>query len=313
MKKVFALMLIIVFLTSCQFFGAKETTREGALNAEFRTGTQGLTMRFMPNLPPSRLFDNERFVTIIEVENKGALPVGGSLDRIYLSGFDPSIITGIPLQGEPLLELEGRSVFNPTQGGIDAVSFEGQIQPLGPATDKYNPTVMATACYGYKTIATANVCIDPDPFSRTSERKVCIPQGVSLGSQGAPIAITDVQVEPSPSRTVFRIFIQNVGGGTPIKDLTLLNECSPSDSRGLEFDEVDYITLEGVEVAGMHPVCKPAQEIRLTNGRGTIVCSLGNTFGRSAAFISPLNIVLRYGYRQTIQQPVEIVASRGFN
>ncbi|MBS3128315.1 hypothetical protein J4410_04175 [Candidatus Woesearchaeota archaeon] len=308
---VLAILIALVLLSSCTFIGGGK--REQALTTEFRTGTQGLTMRFLPSLPPQRLFDNEGFVAMLEVENRGSFPIGGGIDRVYLSGFDPSLITGVPIGGEPLLDIEGRSVFNPNQGGIDTVEFRANIRPLGPQTDKYATTLLATACYGYKTVATANVCIDPDPFSRTSEQKACVAGGTtSLGSQGAPVAVTQVQIEPSPSRTVFRIFIQNVGGGTPIRDVTLLNKCSPYDAYGLEFDEVEYVSLESVEVAGVQPRCKPQQEIRLTNGQGIIVCHLDHSFGRAAAFYSPLNIVLRYGYRSTIQTPLEVVASRGF-
>src|SRR3989338_11168946 len=319
MAKLVVLVIIfsLLLISGCQSFGSGNSKRDQALNNDFRTGSQGLSMRFMPDIPPQKMFEDEPFVAIVEVENKGSFPVGGGLDYIYLSGFDPAIVTGIPIGGIGLEELEGKTVFNPNKGGLDYVQFgdgERNIRQLGPQTDEYTTTLLATACYGYKTVATANVCIDPDPFSRTSEAKACVAGGsVTLGSQGAPIAITQVQIEPSPSRTVFRIFIQNVGGGTPLKDVTLLNKCSPYDIYGLEFDEVDYVSLESVEVAGQQPRCKPSQEIRLTNGQGIIVCHLDHTFVSSSAFYSPLNIVLRYGYRSTIQKSLEIVASRGFN
>ena len=165
MVRTFVLVVVLLMLSACSYFGGTGTTREQALNTDFRTGSEGLAIRFLPNLPPDRLFDNERFTAIVEAENKGAFPIGGAGDRIYLNGFDPSIITGLPLQAETLLELNGRSVFNPQQGGIDTAEFDGTIQPMGPQTDKYQTVIMATACYGYKTIGTANVCIDPDPFS----------------------------------------------------------------------------------------------------------------------------------------------------
>lgn len=305
MKKSVALIVLLLVLVAC---GPKQA--EPAQPVDFRTGSQGLAMSFVSNLPPARLFDREPFNAMIQVENKGTSLLGGPGDRIYLSGFDNTIITGINTYGESIPELEGRGPFLP-QGGIDSVNFKGTIQSLtGKRIDKYVPTILATACYNYETVASAQVCIEPNPYAATSVQRVCTPSTVSSGSQGAPIAVTRVEVEPSPGKTRFRIQIQNVGGGDVFRNGgQFIDKCSPYN-QGLGFDEVDFLQVVEVSVSdqSIRQSCKPldnTQHIRLTNGQATLFCEFSGMQGQSA-YLTPLNIILQYGYRQSIARQVEI-------
>ena len=239
--------VILLFLL---FVACAPRTTEQPQNTNFRSGSQGLVMSFVPNLPPPRLFDRDPFNVMINVQNAGASPVGNGLDRIYISGFDHNIITGIGTDGESIPFLEGKTQYMP-QGTSDVVSFKGIIRALTEKrTDRYNPLILTTACYSYETIASPQVCIDPDPYSATSVQKVCTPGTVGTGSQGAPIAVSSVRVEPSPSRTRFVINIQNVGGGNVFKYGTqYLAKCSPYN-RGLAFDEIDYVQVSDILISG---------------------------------------------------------------
>jgi len=273
---------------------------------DFRYGTEGLYMNFVPNLPPPRLFDNQALDVLIQVENRGTSNIADGM--LYLSGFDPAIVTGIS-SGQRIPLLEGRGPFMP-QGAIDAVSFKGRIASLsGQRIDKYPATLLATACYSYETVATAQVCIDPNPFAPTRQQKVCTPAPVGTGSQGAPVAVTTVEVDPAPGKTRFRIGIQSVGGGDVFRPQTsVLAKCSPY-SGGLGFDDVDYIQVVGVSVSGVSIECRPLDQgyLRLTNGQGQLFCET-TQLTQQTAYLTPLNIQLRYGYRQSMSVPVEIRA-----
>ncbi len=266
-------------------------------------------MSFVPNLPPQRLFDNEKFLAVVDVENKGTYDVGGPGDRIYISGFDPSIIANIRTSGYSLPFLEGRSQFVP-QGALDRASFEGVIRSLRAKNiDRFPVRILATACYGYKTIASETICIDPQPLSATTKQKVCYPTAVSLGTQGAPIAVSDIEVEPSPRRTRFKISVHNVGSGDVFRfGADYLDKCSPFTTP-LGFDEVDYVMVEDVIISGtsIRPTCKPLDDghMRLTNGRGSIFCEF-MTFGEDA-YTTPITVILSYGYRNTIFKELEIL------
>jgi hypothetical protein len=306
---IITLLILAVFTSACT--GIVQQGKETDLMTNYRTGSQGLVLRFVPNLPPARLFDTEPFNALIEVENKGSYTVGGASDRIYLSGFDPSIITGILEWGAEIPSVQGRTQFV-TQGGMDVASFKGTIAPLGSRNiDKYPVRLLATACYGYETIATAPICIDPNPYAPITRPKICTPTAVGLGGgQGGPVAVTNVEVEPSPDRTRFKIHIQNVGGGEVFRSGgNNLEKCSPF-TEGLAFDEIDYVELRDVQVAGVSvkPTCKPLDNnhIRLTNGQGQVFCEL-MTRGEDA-YTTPMSITLEYGYRTSIFKDLEIVS-----
>lgn len=308
MKKLILICAFAVLLSAC---AVQQTNKEQQIATTYRTGTQGLDLRFLPNLPPNRLFDTDTFNAVIEIENRGAYTVGGPGDKVYLSGFDPSILTGILEWGEEIPRIEGRTQYVP-QGGIDVLAFKGNIAPLRPRNiDKYPVRMLATACYEYKTIATTPICIDPDPYSPTTRPKICTPTPVSLGGgQGGPIAVTQIEVDPSPGRTRFKIHIQNVGGGEVFRyGAEYLQKCSPHTSP-LAFDEIDYVELRDITLGGVSikPTCKPLDRnhIRLTNGKGTVFCEM-MTRGQDA-YSTPIVVELNYGYRSSVFKDIEIVS-----
>ena len=74
------------------------------------------------------------------------------------------------------------------------------------------------------------------------------------GTQGAPIAVTSVDVDAAPRVTRLRIQISNVGGGTVFKSGgDYLSKCSPYHSAGLRYNDVDYVTLsKGYKPGGVN-------------------------------------------------------------
>lgn len=307
MKKSVLVVLLCVFLVACQGFGGSKTTQEPQ---NFRSGNEGLSMSFMPNLPPPRVFENNPLTIMLRVENRGTFSLRQGDAQIYLSGFDNRIITGIPGTGKAVPPLEGRSQFVP-QGGFDVVTFDSTITSLtGLRVDKFDAPIVATACYKYETQASGQVCIDPNPFGASKTAKVCTPGVVSLGSQGAPIAVSAVGVEPNPGRTRFAITIQNVGGGSVFlqKDM---NKCSPS-SGGFSYTELDSVELVDVSVSGVSikQSCRPANNniVRLVNGLATIYCEFPSS--GQQAYVSAMNIYLRYGYSQSTSTRIEVRPSQ---
>jgi len=305
-KRVLAILFLFV-LAGCPATRDAEVPRP----TDFRFGTEGIHMEFVPNLPPPELFDREDLNVLLQVENRGTSNVGFTgRDAIFLSGFDNTIITGIPLIGVSIPPLEGRGPFLP-QGGIDTVSVTGTIRSLsGLRLDKYEPTILATACYNYETLGTAQICIDPDPFAPTAVERVCVPSTVSPGSQGAPIAVTTVELQTTPGKTRFAINIQNVGRGDVFRmGDAYLNLCSPY-TPGLTFKDINYVRVDAVTVSGLdiRNTCKPLDatgHIRLTNGQAQLFCEFIAPQIQSA-YLTPINVILRYGYRQSIAKRIII-------
>ncbi|RLE48089.1 hypothetical protein DRJ25_00715 [Candidatus Woesearchaeota archaeon] len=315
MKKtnIILLLIMIAVLTGCMQWQNRQNIPENqnTQTETYITGTEGATIRFLPNLPPEQLYDTEPFTAMIEITNEGASQIGGPGDRVYLSGFDPSIITGIPTTGIQIPKLEGRSVYA-KEPETNTITFKGRIKNLrNTRIDKYPLTLLATACYSYETTANAGVCIDPNPHSPTTKQKVCTPEDIPLGTQGAPIAVEGIDVVPSKGTTRFRIHISNVGQGDVFRNgIEFLQKCSPY-STGLDFEDIDYVQIGDIIVGGtnIRQTCKPLDKkgnIKLTDGRATVICELKNIRGQTP-YTTPITITLKYGYRTSIFQDLEII------
>jgi hypothetical protein len=310
MKKMVCIILLVLLIAGCNGVNRGQLQTIGDEN--YRTGSQGLYMSFVPYSPPDRIFDDENLRVRLELYNKGAEDITGSNNKIYLSGFDTSIITGIPTTGIAIPTIEGKKFYSP-EGGFDSIEFSGLIRSLKTKNiDFYEPTIMVTACYKYATIAEPTICVDADPFSVTLQRKVCDWRSVSMvGSQGAPVAITSVQIEAMPGKARVKIWVQNVGGGDVLKEgADVLDRCSPYDATGLDYKQLDYVQVEDVSVGdtSITSSCRPLENgaLRLqSSGGGFMICEVDNLVGN--AYTTPLRIKLTYNYRGIMTQPVKII------
>lgn len=306
MKRGTLTLLILLFLLGCTTSSSQNQPREN-----WRTGNEGLHVNWLPNLPPPRIYDDQPVEAVIDLENRGAADIGGPGDKIYLSGFDPNIITGISTAGANIPPMEGKNEFGP--GSIATVSFTGTLRALGfRNVEKYTPRLLLTSCYGYETQGADNVCIDPDPYTSTNAPRVCTPTRVNMGgSQGAPVTLGPVDVEASPGRTRFKITITNSGRGDLFKPGTqYLDKCSPYSDNGFDYADLDTVQLKDVSVAGISilPSCRPQNNgfVRLTNGRGQIYCELANVPGNTA-YTTPITVKISYGYRETQTRDLTIL------
>ncbi|MBS3114167.1 hypothetical protein J4448_03625 [Candidatus Woesearchaeota archaeon] len=330
-RLVFALFLIIIILISgCK--GKKDVKKS---LEEIRTGTEGIVLSFLPNAPPATIhvekgapLETNTFDVVLEIKNKGAYPqpdegVGGlgpSFGKVFLSGYDPSIITLESKDGKSgdisKLTLEGKSTINPN-GGQDILSFNGKVIAENLNVEKYEPTLLATACYYYFTVAGPSVCIDPNPYSTVKEKKVCEVQDIALSNQGAPIAVTKIDEEAFATKTQFKITIKNVGGGDVLKADATLNKCDPSGTQKIAREDIDKVNLIWVKISDKALMCGPFAEgpakntgglIRVINGEGFVICELpSNEYSNKiSAYTTPLLIQLSYGYRNSIEKKIQI-------
>lgn len=318
------MLILVIILSSCSGFGGKGGRRSGTANENFRTGTDGLVMRFLDNAPPPKQYDEEPLNALIELHNDGATNIQDGGGTLYLSGFDPSLITGVETTGTRIGDLEGRD-FDFPDGGFDVINFQANVRDLRQRNiERYEPTLLVTACYDYETIANPEVCIDGDPYSINFQQKVCSSSEVNNfgGDQGAPVAVTKVSVEAAPRKSRFDITVENVGEGLAFQPGgTFLDKCSPYHDDGLDHNDINLVLVEEVKLGNVDikTSCKPLEQGNLLRiksdqsgasgaairGSGIMRCELSGI--TQPAFTSPLRIKLAYGYRDSIQKDIQII------
>lgn len=301
-KVILAVFSLLFLMIACQ----QTTPTEQRFFEKFRTGTEGVFISFFPDQPPAKVFDRDEIFFVVNVENRGAKEIGFPGDRIYLSGFDPRIITGIPYTGAQIPKLEGKTSTSLT-GGKNVVEFRGIPSPL--PTESYETPVVATACYSYESVAEANICIDPDPRN-LNQRKVCVPQSVSLGSQGAPVAVSSVDLSATKGSTILKFSVRNSGAGDVFRHgAEYLSKCSPYS--GLDrFNDLDRVSVFDVRVGDIiiTPSCQLSDGVlRLLNGQGTFTCKIDSSKFPSTGAVTTLSTTLRYGYRSITQRKLEVM------
>ena len=291
-------MMLAIFLSSCGYITTKEQIKIPAVHK----GTQGVILSFLKDMPPSELYEDRSFEIGIKIQNKGATNI---LRGMLAFGVEEQqIITEGPT--DERFDLEGKSVFNP-EGSQDIVRFRIKTRKLVPQLEHYPTEIIATACYQYKTEATALVCIDPDLTGIVKTKPCAVKKQTFSGGQGAPVAV--VSVEPkmlfhkdtAKIQPEFYITLQNVGQGDAMIKDKLYDACS-GKSLGTESWNIVELNAHLSETALN---CRP-DKIKLTR-ETRVVCTLEEGIDKSkGAYTAPLSIEVNYGYIDRIVKKVEI-------
>lgn len=304
-KLLLSAFLALLFLIGCQ---TEQDVNVDETN--YRTGTQGVVMYFLPNAPPDKVYDGDSMEVMVELENRGAYPESDIFrGKLEISGFDPNAIRGQWERGNDIPStLRGRSRDYP-DGGYEVMTYldnHGVKVPFGGP--EYEATILVTSCYEYKTLADPVVCIDPEPYKVIEEEKVChFDDPISVGGgQGAPVAITRIEERVSSDHIIFDIYIANVGDGKVI-DWSSYEYC-PFE---LELKDVNRVRLNARLPFDSNPQCTPSgsgsEPIRLREGgTGFVTCKFRKP-ETGSAFKSPLHIELDYVYSSSIEERVDII------
>jgi hypothetical protein len=288
MKKMLLLVLILL-VSACTDSGSSSSTK-------WRTGTDGIVMNFVDNSPPSQVIGAQQVHVIVEYYNRGAHELTDA--RFYLTGYDPNIL-GFSQTGSPRLPLPGKSIYNPQGSYMDAISWTATVNSP-QRVDSFVQDLTVTACYKYQTIASPEICVDPQKFDYTAATKCGFTVRNLGSSQGGPVAVTDVKQKSTNNRILLEITIENKGRGTPFTGQT--DRCHTA----LQYSNINTVYVQSVSLGGNRNFhCLPGNQVRLNNGRGFVVCETpmpGGTY-----FVSPLVITLDYGYRQSMSRSLTVV------
>lgn len=301
-KRVMLLVLVILLvLTGCNSITNKKSSQDGTgiLVDDVYKGTQGVYMNFITDRPPSRIYDKQNAFLTVELLNKGAYETDG---KLFLTGYDPNIVRGVDNSKE-FGPLEGKTKYN-LNGGFNRIDFESRSIDIPEGTDSYKPRFLVSMCYQYKTLANAQVCVDPKLYDINVEQKSCQVRDVSMGGgQGGPVAVSAVRVDTIQNKAIFKIEIVNSGKGKVAR----YEEC-PFELEWEDLDTVQYrVTLSG---QAPEKPCSPQDKVRLdSSGRATVFCTFRVPEEKTLSYQTLLRVELDYGYMDSIYKDVEIIKS----
>src|SRR4030043_751652 len=314
----FLLVIIAFFLSSCDF---TPTTKE----PNYFQGIKGLEISFLDNSPPKEVYEESTFPVNINVENRGAFDVIDDYYGILSLSFDPfyvelfDVSTGGNLQvGKSSLilkgiQLYGKSKYHPT-GRETFLSFPNfKAKPITGQREQPTTQLSATLCYPYKTTPSRMICVDMNIYGENLRTQSCYEQDLALTDQGAPVAITKVEVENQPAgrdliRPVFTVHVQNMGSGsvlTPYDNPTDLERvCTFQD---LYREDFNTINVEALLSHSTRLECSP-NPIKLFDNQGTTRCQVSdeNLLLGYQNYETPLTVQLSYVYLTSISRKFDV-------
>jgi len=264
-------------------------------DSDYRTGTEGLVLQFLPNAPPAIAYVGDNIDVAIYLSNKGAYDIRGG--KLYLVGFDRNIINIHQdffnfenIGGKTQWNLEGEKEI------IDSITNVNLRLPSG--VEKHNTQLEAIACYEYQTTASFPICIDPNPKINTHD--ACTVGSVSGLSQGGPIAVKSVSMEPAEGKLRILINIRNEGDGEVID----YNSCP----YGYKYNEMNNIRSYDIDISGISLHCDPSpNELKLGEKKdANIYCTSSNLNSELPAYLTPITIKVNYDYKTSTTTQMEI-------
>lgn len=306
-KGVLAVLLIAIALAvaGCKGGGKGPASSD---TTPFIGGTEGLTMKFAENSPPSEVTDAQMsggkpvntFDIIMLMENIGESDVQKAGSHITISGISASDFLKTTTAGGKVVtvNVDGQEVLlkgkNP-ESSLDGVKKDpdGNKIPGSVADVQFTNLayqrqlqgnnefpIQADLCYTYQTKAATDVCIRADATKRVSG--VCqIAEQKQVFSSGAPVHVTSVKESVGGRNKVLLTFnVKNVGSGSVFKvDKTIpVTECDKTQFSKQDQVLVGVITgMPGISCSGLtggtaDPTGKFTGYLRLSGGEGTFSC-----------------------------------------
>lgn len=333
MRRIILLLVIILFIIGCN--AVKKEYTPTITSKDIYTGNGGLEMEFFENAPPQEIFENSILPVGLRLYNKGAYDIKSGylsigLENDYMVLNDKSLKSinekmDFSDSEHIQFDLKGKTIENP-KGEQEVVTFTIETKDLGKidTQSQYHKSLISiTSCYEYQTKAVETVCIDTDVYGLKKREKSCEinERGITLSSQGAPVAVTKIESEmlpskdnPSKIKPRFTITIKNLGNGEVFEKEKVKAACSSEAIGYGEWNKVSVIayisTMDEENKLDCDVIKEGARDdgaIILKQKEDSIRCIYENGFDEvKGAFSSPLYILLDYGYTDTISREVNI-------
>jgi hypothetical protein len=319
-----ALAILAAMLSSCQPGIPKYD------DIDYHKGSEGLSMIMTNEASLDEIYEGTNFVYSLTLENRGAYDVEGDNQAILAVGFDPYYLTVTQpeSQGKNMvfgksniivkqLSLMGKSRYYPSGSKVFFYFPYFKTKEIEGQRSKPETQIFSSLCYPYSTTLSAMACIDFDIYHENTRSQVCTQQDISSSNQGAPVAITQVEVENLPTgsnmvRPVFTVHVQNIGDGTILSPVDNSAEVERvcTDQQLSSTQDFNQVGIDAWLSNNIKLECTP-NKIRMTETEGLSRCVVKDEDLEKAItwrqnYLSPLTVNLTYIYMSTIRKNIQI-------
>jgi hypothetical protein len=281
MKKIILIIGLLVLLLFS--FGCIRKSSTGPEVIVYHTGTKGLEINLLKNLPPDEIWKGNAFVIGVELINSGAYDIEeGKLTINYDTKYTEII------EPQRTFELKGKQQGYP-DGERILMNFDARNLKVPGERDEGLGSFTVLSQYHYGTTASTEVCINPDVYNIIKTNEICEIKTIDLRQgQGAPVTITKIEQTISPRNldyvVSFLFHIQNKGKGGVLNKKIKITEAKLSNQK-----------LQCLE------------ELPFDNKKENLLeCSIVLK-GLRGAYLAPLTIKLDYDYQESIDKKLTIV------
>ena len=297
-------------------------------DVEYYKGSDGLILELTNDETLKEIYESTNFALSMSIENAGAFSVTEPDEAVLSVGFDPFYIETLgEAKGNRLiitrsnivakgLSVIGKSRYYPTGSKIFFYFPYFKTRNVTGQQSKPDTQIFASLCYPYATTLSTIVCIDFDVFKEGTRSQVCTQSDLSLKDQGAPVAITLVEVENLPVRDnlvkpVFTLHMRNVGRGSilsPKSDPSEIERvCTNQELSQSDFNMVD---VEAWLSNNIRLECTP-NTVRLNEQEGITRCTIrdediADAISFRQNYQAPLTVNITYLYQNTLKQDIKI-------
>jgi hypothetical protein len=306
MKRIsFLGIMIIIFLFALNGCSGGDRRNDPS---SYMTGTEGVSISFVTNNPPSNVWvdntNSEEIPIEIEAFNRGTYAAGNI--EMSLVGFDQSIVSADGFSGISFDGTDGyKTRYNP-EGGYDSDSANMNIVNMQDS-DTYQFTLKLVYCYDYETTAAIQICVDPNPNKEARDDACVASTSVSTSGQGAPIGISSIEAEPMPGNVRLKINVKHYGQGQVLKGGT---QCEGVPNR----EDENYVEFTTTPTLGdITGTCITESPVKLRSGQASIICNFPLDKEKSA-YKTILNMKLfDYRIKDTVQKDIRIINEQNQN
>ena len=305
---------ILLFLSIVVLFIAGCTGGSGG-TGKFIGGDRALEISYIDQEPPNEVLDNSEdiFDITLRIRNIGeaSIPKGKVIATLKGIGQDDFSLSSLTARSDDEIERLQRIADRVTEPDETEINFRNARYKFD-LDAAFDIDIRADVCYEYSNVAIADLCLKKDATKRrTGDQCLINNNNVLVENSGGPVKIVSMQQRSSGEDKIkFTFVIETVGIGDVFEPGTFTNVCGVND------DKKDRLTVNVVTRGNIPIDCTKLNgdigTVDLFSGRRSIRCTADTRNLQDIAFLSRINIVTNYAFKESVHKTITVIDSESF-